>query len=105
MSEDIFEKLFGKAPEEGYEFKDTKVELVDNERFKGFVIKWLASGIGFGEVWVGWDLKGCELSKKGFYSDTEFMSEEFINALITHVSPEIAKIIIKSDRSDEQRNS
>jgi len=99
---DIFEKLFGKAPEEGYEFTSVEVNIIDNDRFKGFAISWCAKGIGFGEVTLTWGLDEelKEYNQYGFHSDTELMSREFVDALMVAAAPKLAKIIVHNDRSD-----
>lgn len=108
MSKDSFEKAFGKAPESGYEFKHIEIEIVDNATFKGFDIGWSASGIGFGHVWFGWGLDVEALkeypNQKGFYTDSEYMSDEFIQALMKEVAPKLAEIIIKHDNSNRRKD-
>lgn len=100
---DIFEKAFGKAPEKGYKFGTVQVDLIDNNCFKGFDISWSAYGYGFGHVWIGWGLDMERLkdypNQQGFYTDSECMSKEFLEALMKEAAPKIAKIIIDFDRS------
>lgn len=99
----LWEKVFGKEPEKGYKFHGTKVEVVDSDIFKGFVIHWSAAGIGFGQVFVGWGLNVKKLKsypkQQGFHTDTECMSQEFVEALMKEVAPELAKIITEKDNS------
>ena len=104
--EDIFERAFGKAPESGYIFRHVEVEVVDNDCFKGLMLKWSAQGIGFGEVWLGWGLDMVHLkehpNQQGFHTDTEHMSEEFMEALLKEAAPKIAKVYIEHDRSPRE---
>lgn len=98
--EDIFEKAFGKAPDEGYIFRSTEVELVDNTRFKGFILRWSAQGIGFGEVFYGFglgeDLK--QYNQHGFHCSTECMSAEFVAALLDECGPQMVDLLMKHKR-------
>ena len=100
---DVFEKIFGKAPKTGYDFKSVDVEVIDSSWMKGFSIKWLAAGIGFGEVFVGWGVDTEYLKdfprQQGFHADTELMSDEFVQALMKEAAPKIAELIIKHDNS------
>lgn len=71
MPEDIFEKLFGKKPEEGYGFYSVKVIVAS----RGIVIQWGAKGVGFGEF--------CMFFEDGkILADTEHMGKEFCDHLI-----------------------
>ena len=88
-----WKKVFGEEPETGYNFKRVSVDLMDLEKSRGFRIRWAASGIGFGELAIIWS------SEQGFYTDTEYMGEEFVSALIKEATPQIVKIIIDNDYS------
>ena len=76
MAKDIFEKVFGERPATGYEFTHLEVEPFINERFSGFVIRWSAKGIGFGEVTFYTDKSDGQ-----FKVDTECMDKIFLMAL------------------------
>lgn len=93
------ERIFGRAPKVGYKFEGVKVELVDNDMFKGFYISWSASGVGFGTMFFGWGdkekLKGYP-HQQGFHASTECMGEEFVEALMREALPEINKLILKA---------
>lgn len=97
---DLTEELFGKKPKKGFKFKYVDIELVDSENFKGFLIRWFAHGIGFGEVWLGWGLDTQELKEYpkqiGFHSSTECMSEEFLKAVMKKAIPKIIELMLKS---------
>jgi len=99
--ENIFEKAFGKAPDKGYEFKEVQVEVIDTDAFKGFDISWCASGIGFGHVSIAWGMGERVLKDSprqyGFHCSTEYMSKEFVQALMKEAAPKIAGIIVKHD--------
>ena len=101
---DPLEKAFGKAPETGYDFKYVDIELVDSGWMKGFLIKWGAAGVGFGQVFVGWGIDMEYLKEypkqQGFHSDTEYMSDEFIQALMKEAAPKLAEIIINGDKDN-----
>jgi hypothetical protein len=98
-SEDVFEKMFGKAPETGYRFTAVEVTLTDNDTFKGFNIDWTAAGIGFGGMWFGWGLDKEHLKnfpkQQGFHLSTECMKDEFVEALLKEAMPQIVQILIK----------
>lgn len=96
------EKAFGKPPKKGYKFLATETILVDNDTFKGFVVKWSAQGIGFGECFFGWGLE-CERLKEfpkqqGFHLDTECMSDEFVDALLKEAYPQILELMLRHRR-------
>lgn len=97
----IFEKAFGKAPKNGYDFRNISIEVIDNEVFKGLDFGWLASGIGFGHVSIAWGVGErlkLEFPKQfGFHCDTECMSKEFIEALLIAAAPTLAELIIAHD--------
>lgn len=103
MATDIFEKIFGERPKKGYKLRSIDITVVDTDAFKGFNIVWMAQGIGFGEVFVGWGLNHPNLKdfpeQQGFHADTEFMSEKFVQALMKEAAPKIAEIIIKNDNT------
>lgn len=98
---DIFENIFGKTPKKGYHFSSVNVTLIDNDYFKGFVISWSAIGIGFGEVTLTWGLDKERLkefpNQQGFHTDTECMSNDFVEALMKKAAPKFAELIIKHD--------
>ncbi len=98
-----WEKAFGKRPETGYEFPEIHVHLVDSEDFKGFSIAWLASGIGFGQYFFGWGMDTERLKafpkQRGFYSDSECMGDEFVEALMSAAAPQLARLLIPRDIS------
>jgi len=96
---DIFEKLFGKAPETGYEFTSVEVALTDNSVFKGFNIDWSAKGVGFGGMWFGWGVDKESLkdfpAQQGFHLSSECMSDEFVEALLKEAMPQMVQILLK----------
>jgi len=96
---DVWEKAFGKAPRKGYIIKNTEVELVDNDTFKGFIVNWVAQGIGFGQLFFGWGLDVERLKdypkQRGFHCSTECMSDEFVEAVIKKAQPQILEIMCK----------
>lgn len=91
---DIFEDLFGKAPEKGYEFTSVDVNVFDYEitpeqhdgdfvgHHKGLVVSWAATGIGFGEITLNIKEDKIEI-------DSECMSKEFVKALLEFALPKI----------------
>lgn len=99
---DPFESIFGKAPDSGYKFLAVEVELIDNPCFKGFDIAWSAQGIGFGHVTFAWGLDLEYLKdfpkQHGFHTDTECMSQEFVQALLIEAAPKMAALLCKHDR-------
>jgi hypothetical protein len=97
--EDVIEKAFGKSPEKGYKFKYVDVEIC-NTWFKGFIIRWGAYGIGFGEFTFGFGTKPEYKEQYGFYTDSELMSEEFAQALMKEALPQMVKKIMEYDRPD-----
>lgn len=103
---DPFENIFGKKPKKGYKFVSVEVDIVDNSRFKGFDISWTAQGVGFGHVFLGWGIDLIALKdypdQQGFYSDTEFMDDEFVKSLMKEAAPKIAKIIINADKCNKR---
>lgn len=98
---DIWEKVFGKEPKNGFKFVSVAVSLTDNEVFKGFNIQWTAKGIGFGEMWFGWGLDCKELveypKQRGFHISTECMGPEFVKALMKEALPQIVEIMLKHE--------
>ena len=68
---DIFEKLFGKKPEVGYEFTRLSFSIAH----RAICFEWSCKGVGFGEYALIFD------PEKGFDVDTECMSHEFSLAL------------------------
>lgn len=69
--ENILEKLFGKEPVSGYEFRYVSFKICHS----AIVFQWSCTGIGFGEHALIFD------SEKGFDIDTECMGTEFSHAL------------------------
>ncbi len=68
---DIFEKLFGKKPEVGYEF----THLSFSFGWRAICFEWSCKGVGFGEYALIFD------PEKGFDVDTECMGHDFSLAL------------------------
>lgn len=104
MSEELeepFEKAFGKAPKEGYEFTGIDVTMYDNDDCKGIDIAWSASGVGFGHVMISWGVSEMIKNKwpkqYGFHADTECMGREFIEALLHAAAPALADLIVEYD--------
>jgi hypothetical protein len=100
---DEWEKAFGKEPEVGYIFNNIEVILCDTW-FKGFVIKWSAQGIGFGELFFGCGTieKHKDTGQYGFCSDVEQMSKEFVEALLKEASPQIVKAIMENQSTHKR---
>lgn len=69
---DIFEKLFGKKPEVGYEF----THLSFSFGWRAVCFQWSCKGVGFGEA--AFQFKGEE----GFDIDHECMGYDFVIALV-----------------------
>jgi hypothetical protein len=85
-----------------YKFLGHEVIFFKNEIYTGWVIKWAAEGIGFGEVTFSTCLQdhpredGTFWAKKGESRlDTECMSEAFVNALIKHAVDDFVKALYK----------
>ena len=99
--EDFAEKLFGKRPEKGIDFKSIEIEAFDTPDFKGLDFAWMAAGIGFGHVTISWGIsdriKKDWPKQYGFHADTECMSKEFVEALIIAAAPQLAELITKAD--------
>jgi hypothetical protein len=64
---DIFEKLFGKPPESGYEYNYLKFHL----GWRAVIIQWGCKGVGFGELVFIFD------PERGLQIDHECMGREF----------------------------
>lgn len=80
MSEDIFEKLFGKKPENGnYIFNHIDYSL----GWGAVVISWSCQGIGFGEIAFCFD------SEKGLDIDDECMGKQFVLSAISEAEQRI----------------
>lgn len=75
MTEDIFEKAFGKAPLRGYEFKYLDFQL----GWQAIVLSWGCSGVGFGELAFIFD------RNQGLTIDDECMGKEFVLVSIEEV--------------------
>lgn len=75
---DIFEKLFGKEPEVGYDFQRIEVGVYH----RAIVISWSAKGIGFGDV-------NLIIEDKKIKINTECMSKCFCDALIAEAIKKI----------------
>jgi hypothetical protein len=90
------------APKE-YKFLGHEVKFFSNELYSGWVIKWAAEGIGFGEVCFSTCLQdhpredGTFWAKKGDRRlDTECMSDEFVCALMKHAVDDFVKEMLKA---------
>jgi len=83
---DLFERAFGKEPKVGYDFKSVEIGCY----WRAIVIRWSATGIGFGEI-------ALVIEDKKIKIDTECMSKEFCDALIAEAVKKI-----KAEETNEE---
>ena len=84
-----------------YDIIDTEVNLFPT----GVDIAWSDKKIGWGHVTFGLrdvfeDWKLIYAGK--WYADTECMSEEFVTAVIVKAAPQIAELIMKAERDENE---
>ena len=74
--------LFAKKPKKGYNFEFIDVVVFDNKYGHGILIKWGATGVGFGEVAIF-------IEDGKLKADTECMNREFVEALLVAAKDKI----------------